>query len=95
MSEQQQTTTRPRLRRIRSGVVVSDKRQATRTVQVEFQVQHPKYGKYIKRRARYHVHDPNNASKKGDRVEIAPCRPISKTKNWRLVRVVESAPSGA
>lgn len=74
------------------GVVASDKRDKTRTVVVEFQQRHPKYGKYLKRSTRYQVHDGANASKEGDRVEIANCRPVSKTKSWRLVRVVESAP---
>ena len=71
------------------GVVASDKRDKTRVVRVNYQVRHPKYGKYLKRQTRYHVHDPQNASKTGDVVEIANCRPISKTKKWRLVRVVE------
>jgi small subunit ribosomal protein S17 len=74
------------------GVVVSDKRDKTRTVAVEYQLKHPKYGKYLKRSAKYHVHDENNESKSGDRVEIANCRPVSKTKAWRLVKVVEVAP---
>jgi len=73
------------------GVVVSDKRDKTRTIAVDRQVKHAKYGKYLRRQTRYHVHDPENASHLGDRVEIAPCRPISKTKNWRLVRVVKTA----
>jgi small subunit ribosomal protein S17 len=72
------------------GVVSSDKRSKTRTVVVEYQVRHPKYGKYLKRSSKYHVHDEANTSKAGDRVEIAHCRPISKTKSWRLVRVVEA-----
>ena len=75
------------------GVVASDKRNKTRTVVVDFQVRHPKYGKYLKRQSRFHVHDEANASKAGDRVEITNCRPISKTKSWRLVRVVEAAPA--
>ena len=73
------------------GVVTSDKRAKTRTVVVDFQVRHAKYGKYMHRRTRLHVHDPKNESKFGDRVEIVNCRPISKTKNWRLVRVVHKA----
>ena len=82
------TAARP-LRGTKVGVVVSDKRNKTRTVQVEFQVRHPKYGKYLKHNTRYHVHDEKNESKLGDRVEIANCRPISKTKTWRLVGVVQ------
>ena len=73
------------------GLVERDTRDKTRTVLVSYQVRHPKYGKYLKRQTRYHVHDPENTSKAGDIVEIANCRPISKTKMWRLVRVVKAA----
>lgn len=76
----------------RQGVVTSDKRNRTRTVAVDFQSRHPKYGKYITRQVKYHVHDEENTSKNGDLVEISPCRPLSKTKAWRLVRVLEAAP---
>jgi len=75
------------------GVVQSDKRDKTRTVIVNFQAQHPKYGKYLRKRTVLHVHDENNESKRGDQVEVAPSRPISKTKRWRLVRVLERAPT--
>lgn len=81
-----------KVRRLVLGTVISDKRDKTRTVAVQYQMRHSKYGKYLQRQAKYHVHDPNNQSKTGDRVQIAPCRPISKNKAWRLVRVVESAP---
>ena len=77
------------------GVVVSDKRDKTRTVAIEYQAKHTKYGKYLARTAKYHVHDPENAASKGDRVEIASCRPMSKTKSWRLVRVIEKAKGSA
>jgi len=80
-----------RLHGTKTGVVVGDKRDKTRNVAVTYQVRTPKYGKYIKRQTRYYVHDEQNASKIGDVVEIANCRPISKTKMWRLVRVVKSA----
>ncbi len=73
------------------GVVVSDKRDKTLTVAVEYQQKHRKYGKYLHRQAKFHVHDPENQGKQGDRVEIASCRPISKTKSWRLVKIVEKA----
>ena len=73
------------------GVVQSDKRDKTRTVAINFSVKHPKYGKYLKRRTVLQVHDEQNSSKAGDRVEIAECRRISKTKSWVLVRVVNSA----
>ena len=74
------------------GVVESDKRDTQRLVAVEFRAQHPKYGKYVRKRSVHHVHDENNDANLGDRVEIAECRPLSKTKSWELVRVVERAP---
>ena len=77
--------------RTRTGVVTSDKRAKTRTVTIERQLKHPKYGKYLKKNSIVHVHDPLDASSLGDRVEIANCRPISKTKSWRLVRILEKA----
>lgn len=86
----QQSQPRKDLRGIKVGTVVSDKASKSRRVTVSYQVRHPKYGKYLKRDTTYQVHDEKNESKVGDRVEIAPCRPISKTKSWRLVRVVES-----
>lgn len=77
------------LKATKTGTVESDKRSKTRKVVVRFMAKHPKYGKYIRRRTVLHVHDENNESRTGDVVEVAQCRPISKTKNWRLVRVVE------
>ena len=74
------------------GIVESDRRDKTRKVAINYRVQHPKYGKYVRRRTILHVHDEQNVSKKGDRVEVAECRPISKTKSWVLLRVLESAP---
>jgi small subunit ribosomal protein S17 len=73
------------------GVVASDKRDKTRKVVVEFLAKHPKYGKYLKKRTVLQVHDENNQSREGDRVEVIPCRPLSKTKSWTLVRIVERA----
>jgi small subunit ribosomal protein S17 len=78
----------------RVGVVDSDRRDKTRRVSVEFLARHPKYGKYIRKRTLLHVHDEHNDSHRGDRVEIAECRPKSKTKSWELVRVVERSPGG-
>ena len=75
----------------RVGIVESDARDKTRKVGVQWAVRHPKYGKYIKRRTVLQVHDDSNQSHKGDRVEVAECRPISKTKSWVLTRVVEKA----
>ena len=73
----------------KTGVVESDKRAKTRTVVLAFKTMHPKYGKYVVGRTTLHVHDETNESKLGDTVEIAQCRPVSKTKRWKLVRVVE------
>ena len=92
MSTSEQTSSRPLLG-TRVGVVTSDKRDKTRTVAVGYQVRHPKYGKYLRRTVKYQVHDEANGSKEGDRVEIGSCRPLSKTKSWRIVRIVESAPA--
>ena len=75
----------------RIGLVDSDKRDKSCTVAINYLVKHEKYGKYIRKRTRIHVHDEDNAAKLGDRVEIVECRPISKTKSWTLVRVVEAA----
>ena len=88
MADQKTNTSIPR----RQGVVVSDKRSKTRTVAVQYGTKHPKYGKYVQRTSRYQVHDEANESQQGDRVEIEVCRPISKTKSWKLVRVLEKAP---
>ena len=86
------TETQRNTRATKVGIVISDKRQKTRTVAVDYQVRHPKYSKYLKRSAKYQVHDESNDSNQGDRVEIMECRPLSKTKSWRLVRVIERAP---
>ena len=75
----------------RIGIVESDARDKTRKVVIAYSARHPKYGKYIKRRTVLQVHDESNQSHTGDRVEVAECRPISKTKSWVLTRVVEKA----
>lgn len=76
---------------VKIGVVDSDARDQTRRVEIAYLAPHPKYGKYVSRRTLLHVHDENNESKAGDKVEIVQCRPVSKTKKWRLLRVVERA----
>jgi len=76
------------------GVVASDRRAKTRKVAISFSMRHAKYGKYVRKRTFLQVHDEANVSKVGDRVEIAECRPISKTKSWVLLRVVEKARGG-
>jgi small subunit ribosomal protein S17 len=82
-------------RRVEVGVVTSDKMQKTRRVEIPRLVKHRRYGKYIKRRTICHVHDEENQSHAGDTVEIMETRPLSKTKNWRLVRIVTRAPAQA
>ncbi len=76
-------------KRVEVGVVTSDKTTKTRRVEIARLVKHPKYGKFIRRRTICHVHDENEESKLGDKVEIIECPPKSKTKHWELVRVVE------
>ncbi len=78
----------------RVGVVESDARDKTCKVAIHYSTRHPKYGKYIRRRTLLQVHDENNASKVGDRVEVAECRPVSKTKSWVLLRVLKSGVAG-
>lgn len=92
MSNQANTTARKALQGTKTGQIVSDRRDKTRTVKVTYLAKEPKYGKFLRRSTRFQVHDPANESRMGDTVEIAPCRPISKTKSWRLVRVIEKAP---
>jgi small subunit ribosomal protein S17 len=75
----------------REGIVASDSREKTRKVVISYTVKHPKYGKHLRRRTVLHAHDQENVSHVGDRVEIAECRPISKTKNWVVLRVLERA----
>ena len=78
----------------KTGMVESDKGDKTCKVVINFLSKHPKYGKYVRRRTVLQVHDENNESSIGDRVEIAECRRISKTKSWILTKIVERAPDG-
>ncbi len=71
------------------GVVASDKSPKSRRVEIDRIVRHPKYGKFVRGRTVCHVHDENNESAVGDTVEIVECRPLSRTKRWKLLRVVE------
>ncbi len=73
------------------GTVTSDKMDKTVTVLVERRVKHPLYGKYIVENKKYHAHDENNSCGMGDKVEIAESRPMSKTKSWKVTRIVEKA----
>jgi len=85
MSEQQATN------RVLQGRVISDKMHKTVTVLVERRVQHPVYGKFITRSTKVHAHDETNECAVGDLVLVEQCRPLSKTKAWRLLKVVEKA----
>jgi small subunit ribosomal protein S17 len=82
------------IRRVAVGVVTSDKMNKTRRVEIPRLVKHRRYGKYIRRRTICHVHDEQNESHLGDSVEIMESRPLSKTKHWRLVRVVSKVQRG-
>ena len=73
------------------GRVVSNKMNKTVTVLVERQVKHALYGKYIRRSTKLHAHDEDNACNEGDVVRVTECRPLSKTKNWRVVEVITRA----
>ena len=77
------------LRKVRVGMVVSDKMDKTVVVAIEDNVKHPVYGKIIKRTLKVHAHDENNGCGVGDKVRIMETRPLSKTKRWRLVEIVE------
>jgi small subunit ribosomal protein S17 len=85
-------TSRPRGRRkIRVGIVVSDKMDKTVVVQIEDRVKHPLYGKVLRRTSKLKAHDENNACGTGDRVLLMETRPLSATKRWRVVEIVEKA----
>jgi small subunit ribosomal protein S17 len=91
MSEQTPATEAASNQRQLTGRVVSDKMDKTVTVLIERRVKHPLYGKIIVRSKKYHAHDEANECKAGDLVTIEECRPISKTKAWRVARLVEKA----
>jgi len=77
------------LRKTRTGVVTSNKMEKTITVLVERKVKHPLYGKFVKKSTKFHAHDEKQECSIGDLVRIMETRPMSKTKRWRLVEVVE------
>ena len=79
------------LRKVRVGIVVSDKMDKTIVVAIEDHVKHPIYGKIVKRTSKIHAHDANNECGVGDTVEVMETRPLSKTKRWRLVQIIEKA----
>ena len=79
------------LRKVRVGMVVSDKMDKTVVIAIEDNVKHPVYGKIIKRTLKVHAHDENNECGIGDKVRIMETRPLSKTKRWRVVEIIEKA----
>jgi small subunit ribosomal protein S17 len=85
MSEQDESN------RVLTGQVVSDAMDKTITVVIDRRVKHPLYGKFMRRSTKVHAHDESNECRKGDLVRVEQCRPLSKTKSWRLVEVVERA----
>jgi small subunit ribosomal protein S17 len=87
MTEQQST----KVVRALTGIVVSDKMNKTVTVLIERKVKHPMYGKIIRLSKKYHAHDENNEFHSGDVVVIEECRPLSKTKTWKVARLVDKA----
>ena len=88
MSEVKQEVER-NLRKTKIGVVSSNKMEKSITVNVERKVKHPLYGKFVKKSTKFHAHDEKNECSIGDTVKIMESRPLSKTKRWRLVEVVE------
>lgn len=80
-----------KVQRIQTASVVSDKMDKSATVLIERKVKHPIYGKFVKKSTKLHIHDENNECGVGDTVQISECRPMSKTKSWTLVKVVEKA----
>ena len=92
MSDETMTAAAERAqRKLRTGVVVSDKMAKTVTVLVERRVKHPLYGKFMTRTRKYHAHDEAGEYHEGDLVEIEECRPLSKTKAWRVTKLLEKA----
>ncbi|MBC7688051.1 MAG: 30S ribosomal protein S17 [Aquabacterium sp.] len=83
------TTVERNLRKTKAGVVTSNKGDKSITVNVERKVKHPLYGKFVKKSTKFHAHDEKNECSIGDTVKIMETRPISKTKRWRLVEVIE------
>lgn len=82
--------TSEKFRRTLGGIVTSNKMDKTVTVLVERRLKHPLYGKFITRSKKYHAHDDNNQFSIGDSVLIEECRPISKTKNWKVIKLLKN-----
>ena len=79
------------LRKTRQGVVISDKMEKSIVIAAKFKEKHPIYGKFVQKTKKYHVHDENNEAHVGDTVLVMETRPLSKTKRWRLVSIIEKA----
>ena len=79
------------LRKTRTGVAISDKTDKTIVVAAKFKEKHPIYGKFVSKTKKYHAHDEKNECNIGDTVSIMETRPLSKTKRWRLVEIIERA----
>ncbi|VAW52016.1 SSU ribosomal protein S17p (S11e) [hydrothermal vent metagenome] len=79
-------------KRTLQGVVTSSAGDKSATIMIERRIKHPLYGKFIKRSTKIHLHDETNECNKGDTILIEECRPMSKTKSWKLVKIVEKAP---
>ena len=85
------TETKETIERSAKGKVISNKMDKTVTVRLERYLKHPLYGKYIRRSGKVHAHDEKNECNEGDTVRVAPGRPLSKTKSWKVVEIVERA----
>ena len=79
------------LRKVRTGVLTSNKMDKSITVAIKWKEKHPIYGKFVNKTKKYHAHDENNECNIGDTVKIMETRPLSKTKRWRLVQIIERA----
>ncbi len=91
MSDTSETTGARGYRKVREGIVVSDKMDKTVVVEVEDRIKHPRYAKIIRRTKRYKAHDGENACGVGDRVRLLETRPMSATKRWRVAEILEKA----
>lgn len=91
MTDQTNETNRENPRKVREGIVVSDKMNSTLVVAVHERVSHPRYSKTVQRTKKLYVHDEKNEAKVGDKVRVQETRPLSKLKRWRLTEIVERA----
>ena len=91
MSDATENETRANPRKVREGIVISDKMNSTLVVAVNERVSHARYGKTVQRTKKLYVHDEKNEAKVGDKVRVQETRPLSKLKRWRLTEVVERA----